>query len=58
MEQQYEPHSPDVEQLSPTPRQQKNQDALGLAELIYDIFKYGLSSATMEESSIKDKQNV
>lgn len=41
-----------------TPKQQQKQDALDLAELIYNIFHYGLSSATMSEEDRKDNQNV
>ena len=40
-----------------TPVQQRKQDALELAELIYNIFHYGLSSATIGDKDGKDNQN-
>lgn len=38
-----------------TYKQQLKQDALDLAEVIYDIFQDSMSSATIEEKSIKEK---
>lgn len=69
MEQHYEPRKPNGSQQTNnqntqpehpvlTLRQQQKQDALKLAELIYDIFKDSLSSATIEVESIKEKNNV
>lgn len=41
-----------------TLKQQQKQDALNLAELIYDIFQDSLSSATIGVKSIKEKNNA
>lgn len=38
--------------------QQKKRDAMELAELIYNIFNDSLSSATIEEISIKENDDV
>lgn len=45
------------EQTVLTKKQQKMQDALDFAELIYDIFQDDLSSVTMDEKHGKDNQN-
>jgi hypothetical protein len=41
-----------------TPRQLQKQDASDLAELIYDIFKDGLSSVTIVIDSRMDDKHV
>lgn len=41
-----------------TAKQQQKQDALELAEIIYDIFQDSLSSATISPVSTKDKNNA
>ncbi|HEX8182603.1 MAG TPA: hypothetical protein VF575_03295 [Candidatus Saccharimonadales bacterium] len=46
-----------VERPVLTPKQLQKQDALDLAELIYDMYKDGLSSANMEENNEKDNNN-
>ena len=46
-----------VEKPVLTQKQQQKHDAQDLAELIYDIYKCGLSSATMEEKYGKDNKN-
>jgi hypothetical protein len=45
------------EELILTPKQQQKQDAMALAELIYDIFHSTLSSAIINNESGKDNQN-
>ena len=46
------------DQLIITPRQKQKQDAIKLAELIYDIFHSTLSSAIIDNESRKDNENA
>lgn len=46
------------EQIQNTPRQQQTQDALALAEAIYDIFRYNPSNTKITATISKDEKNV
>jgi len=58
IEQKIKNQNPESEEPKLSPRQQRKQDALELAELIYDIYKESESSATIHGDNIKDNQNV
>lgn len=46
------------EKIQDTPRQQRAQDALELAEVIYGVFKKRMSNARILDESRKDGKNV